>query len=134
MKTENLVILGLSIWVVYYFFMRNEKPSESSYFRVGSWQRLSSGGDKCCNPPKCYRAGCTGAPCCDKATGESSRYKEIPSPNYNLTDMPLRLAQITFGPESNYSARALSMSPIDIQGKDKKKKKKKKKAKSRPMF
>jgi len=103
MKTENLAILGFSILVVYYFFMRNEKPSESSYMsRLGAWggspRKLSSGEDPCCNPPKCYRSGCMGAPCCDNITGESSRYKSIPSPNYNLTDEPLRLAQITFGP------------------------------------
>jgi hypothetical protein len=114
MKTENLAILGFSILVVYYFFMRNEKPSESSYLaRVGAWggspRKLSSGEDPCCNPPKCYRSGCMGAPCCDSATSmaptknynsskrNTSAYQEIPSPNYNLTDEPLRLAQITFG-------------------------------------
>ena len=31
MKTENLAILGFSIFVVYYFFMKKDKTEESRY-------------------------------------------------------------------------------------------------------
>jgi len=189
MKISNILLVGAIIFLVYRVF-RN-KPEESGYWyewssikkkkeksqmyhasrgNIGKG-KLSSGEDPCCNPPKCYRSGCMGAPCCDSATSmaptknynssrsNTSAYQAIPSPNYNLTDMPLRLAQITFGPESNYSTRAFRGEKMgkcvcdngnlcmegstcpdcctlypDVQGRDKKKKKKKKKAKSRPMF
>lgn len=82
-------------------YRENPENNYMGLLRTRLATRLASGGeDKCCNPPKCYRSGCMGAPCCDRVTEESSEYKEIPSPNLKLSHEPLGLAQITFGPDS----------------------------------
>ena len=73
-----------------------ENP-ENNYMRFARTRR-ASGASYCCT--NCWRRECWGESCC-KSSQESSKYKEIPSPNLNLAHEPLRLAEITFGPNSN---------------------------------